>query len=141
MTNMEKVISTEGHLIDSGLMRQILDTVIADGGSYEILDFRIGRTNDEYSHAKLKIKAEDPTALNAILLKLSTLGCQIDKDEKVNLREAPADGVVPSDFYSTTNHDTLVRVNGDWLPVENLRMDGVIVVDGKRAMVKKFRDV
>ncbi len=138
---MEKVISTEGHLIDSGLMRQILDTVIADGGSYEILDFRIGRTNDEYSHAKLKIKAEDPTALNAILLKLSTLGCQIDKDEKVNLGEAPADGVVPSDFYSTTNHDTLVRVNGDWLPVENLRMDGVIVVDGKRAMVKKFRDV
>ena len=141
MANMEKVISTEGHLIDSGLMRQILDTVIADGGSYEILDFRIGRTNDEYSHAKLKIKAEDPTALNAILLKLSTLGCQIDKDEKVNLGEAPADGVVPPDFYSTTNHDTLVRVNGDWLPVENLRMDGVIVVDGKRAMVKKFRDV
>jgi lysine-ketoglutarate reductase/saccharopine dehydrogenase-like protein (TIGR00300 family) len=141
MTELDKVISTEGHLIDSGLMRQIFDTVIADGGSFEILDFRIGRTNDEYSRAQLRIKAGDAASMNTILLKLSSLGCQIDQDEKVTLGTAPADGVVPPDFYSTTNHETLVRVNGDLLKVENLRMDGVIVVDGKRAMVKKFRDV
>ena len=30
------------------------------------------------------------------------------------------DGVVPPDFYSSTNHNTLVRLNGGWSTVENL---------------------
>lgn len=141
MAAIEKTVKAEGHLIDSGLMRQIFDIIIADGGSFDILDFKIGRNNDEYSSTRLKISADDPAAMNSILLKLSSVGCTIDREEEVRLGSAPADGVVPPDFYSTTNHATSIRHGGRWLEVENIRMDGVIVVNNSNARVKKFRDI
>jgi lysine-ketoglutarate reductase/saccharopine dehydrogenase-like protein (TIGR00300 family) len=48
---------------------------------------------------------------------------------------------VPDDLYSTTNHRTLVRIDGHWVPVERQRMDAVIVVEGRRASCRKLRDV
>ncbi len=141
MSRIEKVVRTEGHLIDSGLMRRIFDTIISDGGEFEIIRFDIGRNNDEFSRASLKIAAPDTVAINTILLKLSALGCMVDEEEPVRLGESPADGVVPPDFYSTTNQTTEIHHDGRWIPVENLRMDGVIVVEEHRAWVKKFRDV
>jgi len=141
MSTTEKIVTTEGHLIDSGLMRQVFDIIISDGGKFEVLDFKIGRDNDEFSKARLKINADDPVAINTILLKLSSIGCHIETDEQVTLKESPADGVVPSDFYSTTNHETQVRLNNSWVNVEKIRMDGVIIVSDHKALVKKFRDV
>lgn len=141
MSQNEKTVRAEGHLIDSGQMRQIFDIIISDGGSFEILDFRIGRTNDEYSSTQLKVSADDPVVMNSILLKLSTLGCMIDREEPVKKGTAPANGVVPPNFYSTTNHPTSVWHNDNWLKVTNIRMDGVIVIDGATAEVRKFRDI
>jgi lysine-ketoglutarate reductase/saccharopine dehydrogenase-like protein (TIGR00300 family) len=40
---------------------------------------------------------------------------------------APADGVMPEDFFSTSNLPTYVRVGGAWLMPTRPRMDGVIV--------------
>ncbi len=141
MAIIQKIVNSEGHLIDSGLMSKIFDTIIADGGQYEILDFQIGRNNQEPSKAKLKVSAETDAAMNGILLKLSSLGCQIDQEHLVTLKPSPKDGVVPPDFYSTTNHETSVHVKSGWLKVEGLRMDCAIVVNGNKAQVKKFRDV
>ncbi|MBU8935023.1 MAG: TIGR00300 family protein [candidate division Zixibacteria bacterium] len=138
---IEQTVVTEGHLIDSGLMRKIFDTIIADGGKFEMLDFRIGTNNDEFSHARLKITCETAVHMNTILQKLSSLGCQIETDDEVALQAAPADGVVPPDFYSSTNHITQVRHHGVWIEVDKIRMDGVIVVDGGVASIKKFRSV
>jgi len=141
MAQIEKIIKSEGHLIDSNLMRQIFDTIIADGGSYDILEFNIGKNNNEVSQTKLKIKANNQTDMNVIILKLSSLGCQVDELEEVILKDAPTNGVVPSDFYSSTNHFSEVRHNGKFLTVEKLRMDGVIVIENNTAYVKKFRDI
>lgn len=147
MAPYEKTVVTEGHLIDSGLMSKIFDVVIADGGNFEIADFRIGRNNDEFSRAVLIVRCDDETGMNKILLKLSSLGCQIDREEQVSLIPAPADGVVPTEFYSTTNYRTSIHLNGSWLEVMDIRMDGVIVVQGSGennaqvARVRKFRDV
>jgi len=141
MPPVEKIVATEGHLIDSGLMRRIFDTIVADNGRFEIIEFKIGRNNDEFSQARLKISSPDPVAMNTILLKLSSLGCVADEEDEVQLGAAPADGVVPPDFYSTTNQETMIRHDDRWLTVEKLRMDGVIVLEGKRAVVRKFRDV
>ncbi|MDH4155833.1 MAG: TIGR00300 family protein [candidate division Zixibacteria bacterium] len=146
MTLIEKIIRTEGHLIDSGLLRRVFDTVISDGGRFEVLDFTIGRNNDEFSRARIKINADDVVDMNTILLKLSTLGCVIDKEEEITLVPAPADGVVPPDFYSTTNHETFIQLHGTTIKVDKLRMDGVIVVGRDdvglvTASVRKLRDV
>ena len=141
MSTIEKIVTTEGHLIDSGLMRRIFDTIISDNGQFEIVKFEIGRHNDEFSKACLKVSAPDSVAMNTIMLKLSALGCVVDEEEEIRLGDAPADGVVPPDFYSTTNQETMIYTNGKWIQVDKLRMDGVIVVDSDHASVKKLRDI
>ena len=42
---------------------------------------------------------------------------------------APADGVLPEDFFSTTNLPTYVKVKGRWLMPREPRMDSALVVD------------
>lgn len=44
-----------------------------------------------------------------------------------SFQPAPADGVVPEGFFSTTNLPTYVRVEGEWRLPDAPRMDGVIV--------------
>ena len=41
---------------------------------------------------------------------------------------APADGVLPDGFFSTTNLPTYVRVGGEWLLPREPRMDSAIVL-------------
>lgn len=54
-------------------------------------------------------------------------------------------GVAPEDFYATTIYPTEVRINGQWLRVQDQRMDAVIVVgsegDGLVARCRLFRDL
>src|SRR5512133_3765892 len=42
---------------------------------------------------------------------------------------APADGVLPEEFFSTTNLPTYVRVNGQWRMPREPRMDSALVLD------------
>ena len=42
---------------------------------------------------------------------------------------APADGVLPEGFFSSTNLPTYVRVNGEWRMPREPRMDSVILLD------------
>ena len=57
------------------------------------------------------------------------LGATVPATEQVETEPATADGVFPEGFYSTTNLDTLVRLNGGWVPVDDPEMDLGIVVD------------
>jgi lysine-ketoglutarate reductase/saccharopine dehydrogenase-like protein (TIGR00300 family) len=136
-----EVVEAEGHLIDSEIMTRIFDAVIARESTYEVLDFHIGKTNDEMSRLKLKISADNEHRLEQTLGDLSVLGCHRIKEHDIHLKEAPKDKCVPDDFYSTTNHRTMVRNNGKWITVEDQRMDAVIVIDGDRALCRKLRDV
>ena len=42
---------------------------------------------------------------------------------------APADGVLPEDFFSTTNLPTYVRIRGEWVLPREPRMDAALVID------------
>ncbi len=134
-------VRAEGHLIDSGTLSRIFDHVIQAGCSYEILDFRIGRKNAETSAADLVLKGPDPAALDRLLENLVDLGVRRLDGEDARTAPAPADGVVPDDFYSTSNHETWVRTGAGWIRVERQRMDSVVVIDGPRAICTKLRDV
>jgi lysine-ketoglutarate reductase/saccharopine dehydrogenase-like protein (TIGR00300 family) len=57
------------------------------------------------------------------------------------LRAVARDCCAPEDFYSTTNHRTLVRLNQQWIEVENQRMDALIVVADGRAWCRRLRDI
>jgi lysine-ketoglutarate reductase/saccharopine dehydrogenase-like protein (TIGR00300 family) len=139
--SLTEVVEAEGHLIDSQLLNVIFDTVIKNNTSFEVLRFTIGRTNEEPSFISMRITAADRPALQSVLEELVTLGCRVASSHDAQLVKAEKDGCAPLDFYSTTNHRTLVRVQGDWLEVERQRMDATIVVEGGRAACRKLRDL
>ncbi len=134
-------IAAEGHLIDSGLLSAIFDKIIEFKGSYEILHFDIGRTNDDASRIEMRISIPDPAALDDLLQQLTGFGCYPVGERDALVKPAEKDRCVPDDFYSTTNHRTHVRIAGKWVEVEKQRMDAVIVVSGHSAACRKLRDV
>ena len=138
---ISEIVETEGHLIDSRLMTEIFDSVVKHGGSFEVLDFRIGRTNDDFSRLRMRIAAPDRSAMQDMLEELLTFGCRTTAESDAALQPAPTDGCAPDDFYSTSNHHTWVRHDGRWLEVERQRMDAAIVIEGGRAMCRKLRDL
>jgi lysine-ketoglutarate reductase/saccharopine dehydrogenase-like protein (TIGR00300 family) len=136
-----ETVRAEGHLIDSGDLQAVLTTIVEHRAAYEIVRFDIGRTNAEPSHLELRISADGPDMLADLLEKLSPYGCYVQHTPNAVLRAADMDGAAPEEFYSTTNHRTAIRLDGRWVPVEEQRMDAVIVVDGDRAICRKLRDV
>ena len=134
-------IAAEGHLIDSGLLSAIFDKIIEFRGSYEILNFDIGRTNDDPSRIEMRITVPEASALDDLLQQLTGFGCHPVGERDALVKPAEKDRCVPDDFYSTTNHRTHVRIGGKWVEVDKQRMDAVIVVSGNSAACRKLRDV
>jgi lysine-ketoglutarate reductase/saccharopine dehydrogenase-like protein (TIGR00300 family) len=134
-------IEAEGHLIDSGLLSAIFDKIIEFKGSYEILTFDIGRTNDDPSRIQMRVTVPDRAMLDDLLQQITTFGAHPLREGDALIKPAEKDRCVPDDFYSTTNHRTQVRVSGQWVDVDKQRMDAVIVVEDQRAACRKLRDV
>src|ERR1035437_4135527 len=142
----QEVVEAEGHLIDSHLMEQIFDTVVEYNGRFEVERFEIGRTNADNSRLRLKIETESAADMEQLLSQLLDLGCTPADSGSVELIAVERDCCAPEDFYSTTNHRTLVRHKGDWLEVENQRMDAMIVIAGlpgkpSAAICRRLRDL
>ena len=129
----------EGHLIDSDIMRRVFDRVVEGGGEFEVLEFRVGRTNQEASFARIDVRAPEPETLEAIVEGLSYLGAVSEAGAgDCAFAPAEADGILPDEFYSTANFDTWVRVSGRWLAVEDQRMDCALVMrEGSPRCVKQ----
>lgn len=119
MTNehaVSEIVETEGHLIDSRLMTEIFDAVVRHGASFEVLEFTIGRTNQEYSRLKMRVTAATRATMQSVLEDLVTFGCRIAGERDAPLQLVSHAGCAPEDFYSTSNHRTWVRHAGEWLP-------------------------
>ena len=114
-----EVVEAEGHLIDSQLLNVIFDTVVKRDASFDVLKFNIGRSNDEPSRISMRDHRRRPSrrcsgARGARGARLPPRAMQTTRC----VRAADRDGCVPDDFYSTTNHRTLVRHGGQWIEVE-----------------------
>jgi arginine dihydrolase len=135
------VVGAEGHLIDSNILNAIFDKVIERGGAFEVLEFSIGRTNEDFSRISLRVSAPTEPVLQRLVEDLMQLGCNPVQQRDALVRAADRDGCVPDDFYSTTNMRTHVRVGGQWIEVERQRMDAVIVLEGNQAVCRKLREI
>jgi lysine-ketoglutarate reductase/saccharopine dehydrogenase-like protein (TIGR00300 family) len=138
---VQEIVETEGHLIDSRLMTEIFDAVVKHGASFEVIEFAIGRTNDDYSRLQMRVTAPGPGVMQDLLEELLEFGCRTAGEVDAALQPAPIDGCAPEDFYSTSNHRTWVRQGGRWLEVERQRMDAAIVIEDGRAICRKLRDL
>jgi len=124
-----QVIELEGHIIDSMILPQIMDEIMDRGGDFDIQEIRVGRRKSEPSYARLEIRATSPELLDRLVQHARRIGATVPAMEQVRTEPAPADGVFPEGFYSTTNLETLVRLDGGWVRVANPEMDLGIVVD------------
>lgn len=137
----QEVVEAQGHLIDSHIMEQIFDQVVEYGGRFEVEEFRVGKTNSDGSYLRLKVEANERAVMERLLQQLLGLGCSPVDTGDAQLRIVERDRCAPEDFYSTTNHRTLVRHQQQWIEVENQRMDGLIVVADGRATCRRLRDL
>jgi len=122
-------VELSGHIIDSLIFPKALDLVMDMGGDFEILEFQVGKLKKDISHARLLVKGESEEHLGEILDELSEIGALVTEIKEVELQPAPKDKTLPDEFYSTTNHPTYIRLNNQWIAVEDTEMDCIIVAE------------
>ena len=134
---VREYITLEGHIIDSDILRRVFSRIVEGGGEFEVVEFNVGKRNVDPSFARIAVTAADPHVLDTVLESLSYLGAA---SVVVNASFAPAeaDGILPDEFYSTTNFDTYVRVDGTWVQAKAQKMDCALVLrDGVPVCVKQ----
>jgi len=138
----EREIEVKGHLIDSMILTRIFDKIMDLKGEFEVLEFKIGKEKTAPSYAKLLVRGKSGEHLEQLLEEVYREGAVSVLVEEAQLEKAPADMVMPDDFYSTTNNQTFIY-KGSWIEVEDIMMDKCIVFDPvkKRAFCKPIRDV
>ena len=139
----KRIIELSGHIIDSMALTKTMAIIMEKGGEFDILEIDVGRKKSDLSHAKIEVSAYSPELLNAILDELSVLGASIHEIKEVNLVASTKDKVAPEGFYSSSNHATHIYYNGNWIPVEDIEMDCLVVVDEaeNRAFVKPIANI
>jgi lysine-ketoglutarate reductase/saccharopine dehydrogenase-like protein (TIGR00300 family) len=138
-----ETIELRGHIIDSLILPKVLDAIITHGGSFKIAEIRIGENRSDQSFARIEVVGPSADGLDELILRLRQHGAEVVEKKNAQLAAAPADGVFPSEFYSTTNQQTFVRIDGEELEVQPALMDSAIVVDraARRAAATKFPGV
>ncbi len=139
---VEQVV-LDGHIIDSLILPKVLDEIITHGGNFRIVEIRIGAHRDDPSHAVLEVAAETAEQLEEILATIGQHGAVPLVQQDCRLEPADLDGVFPEGFYCTTNQDTQVRLDGQWIDVARQEMDCGIKVEpaARRAVCLPMSDV
>ena len=126
-----ETVEITGHLMDTGVLARVLDDVLEYGGDYKVDRLDLGREHDDESYARIAVGAGDGETLQRILMRVQIHGVNPVHAVDAVLQPAPADGVFPEEFYSTTNLETHVRLEGRWHPVDRAEMDcGLVVTRG-----------
>lgn len=142
-----RTIQLEGHLLDSGLVNRALDTIVAGGGSFQVVNFNLGAQRLDTSRAEVKVSAPDPEVMADIMGQLIDLGAVGVSEESANAKLAAVTlpGVAADDFYATTIYPTEISIEDRWIRVQGQRMDGAIAVthtaEGTVARCKLLRDL
>jgi lysine-ketoglutarate reductase/saccharopine dehydrogenase-like protein (TIGR00300 family) len=131
----------EGHLIDSGLLTRMLNSIVDAGADYEVVSFVMGKVRSDPSRLEIEVRGADEASLASLTGTLVNLGCWEKGAAEAILRPAPKDSCVPEDFYATTNRRTQVYTGGAWRDVTDMRMDGVIVASPRGLRCRLIREV
>jgi len=122
-------IELDGHIIDSGIVENVLDTILDMGGDFEIVEFDVGKRKTDKSYARIIIYHDSDERLDLIISKLHRHGARLVEVAEVSLVPAEGARIVPKGFYSTTNYPTEIKFHDTWIPVEKIEMDCLIRVD------------
>src|SRR6266498_2856771 len=145
-----ETVELRGHIIDSYALPQLMDDVMDRGGDYVIQQIEVGRRKDEPSYARIQISAPTRELLALLVDHAQRIGASPEHPEQARLEAAPADGVFPEEFYSTTNLETDVRIGGQSVLIREIaervleirsRQGRVILVGGPVLVHTGTRDL
>jgi lysine-ketoglutarate reductase/saccharopine dehydrogenase-like protein (TIGR00300 family) len=125
-----ETVDIRGHLLDTGVLGRCIEDVLSLGGDYAIERFDVGKYHTDESYARIRVSAATDQELASILMRLNAYGVNLTDPGEAVTQAAERDGVFPEDFYSTTNLETEVRLEGRWVRVEPAEMDCGLVVTG-----------
>ncbi len=126
-----RIVHLEGHLLDAGILNQALDLINEQGGSAKVLNFNLGIERKNTSSANVRVSAPSATTMEDImsaLIEMGAISTTEDEIQDANLEMVSQMGVAPDDFYVTNIYPTEVRVKGQWIKVQQQRMDGAIAI-------------
>jgi lysine-ketoglutarate reductase/saccharopine dehydrogenase-like protein (TIGR00300 family) len=124
-------VEVRGHIIDSLILPKVLDCITAAGGHFRIKHITIGQERSDPSFALVEVRADTDEALQAILAQIADHGAVPTSGSDCQLVAADIAGAFPEGFYSTTNQETEVRLDGKWQAVTEQEMDCGITIDPK----------
>ena len=112
-------VQIDGHIIDSLLLPKVLDEILTRGGSYGLKDIKIGQSQADPSYARIEVGSPTAAGLQEILHAIHEHGATPVNQQDCQAVAADLDGCFPEHFYSTTNQRTQVRLQGEWIDVED----------------------
>jgi lysine-ketoglutarate reductase/saccharopine dehydrogenase-like protein (TIGR00300 family) len=128
-----ETVTLSGHIIDNLTLPNVLDEVVNGGFKYRLIDLNLGVRHDDTSTARIEVTTGTEEEMTHLLDQLRAHGANPETVEDARLIEADMDGALPPGFYSSTNLETDVRIDGKWLRVTHPEMDCGIVVEEDRA--------
>ncbi|MDQ4144407.1 MAG: TIGR00300 family protein [Actinomycetota bacterium] len=131
-----ETFTLEGHILDTLVLANALDEILERGARYDLLELNIGVKREDPSFARIRVTTDSDEEMTKLIARLESHGANPDSVEDATLAEADTDGAFPPGFYSTTNLETEVRVDGRWLRVVRPEMDcGIVVQEGRARTV------
>lgn len=124
-----ETVELEGHIIDSLILPKVLDEVISRGGTFELMEIRVGQKRRDPSYARIRVEAPSEESLSHILKRIRPHGAVPVLEEEAVLVPADLDGAFPENFHCTTNLPTFIRYKNQWIEVDRPEMDCGIVLD------------
>ncbi len=116
-------ITIQGHIIDSLILAKVLDAIVMLGGTFTLSEVTVGTRREDSSHATILIEAPTMELLQEILKTIQPHGAVVETEEDCTVEPAPADGILPEDFYATSHLSTQIRWQGNWIDVPQPEMD------------------
>ncbi len=74
-----ETIELRGHIIDSLILPKILDQIVTQGASFNIVEFRIGQKRADQSSARIEITAPNRTELDQLIARLREHGAEVNR--------------------------------------------------------------
>ena len=133
VVSTSETVEITGHLMDSGILSRVLDDIREYNGDWVITNIDVGREASDTSTAYIKVTAQSDDEMQRLLMRMQTRGANLRDPGEATVAPAEQDGVFPDGFYSTTNLETQVRINGRWYDVSNPEMDCGLIVETDEA--------
>jgi lysine-ketoglutarate reductase/saccharopine dehydrogenase-like protein (TIGR00300 family) len=136
-----ETVSLSGHIIDNRTLPLVLDEVINSGFTYRLVELNLGVRHDDASEARIEVTTTTDEEMTHLLDQLRVHGANPETVTDAVTVEADMDGALPPGFYSSTNLETEVRIDGKWLRVTHPEMDCGIVIEKDGARTVAMGDI